>query len=75
MFLDSKGNLGLLTPFERSQEVSPNAPTLPMKVTLASFHVAGQLSVNLRLRSRQVFPVICGTYVLIMNVSEALMLR
>ena len=38
---------------------------------LGSFHVAGQLSVDLRLRPRQVFPVIDGTYVLIMNISEA----
>ena len=63
-FLDNKCNLNLLTPFERSQDISPNAPTLPMRITLASFHVA----------SRQVFPVIYGTHVLIMSVSEALML-
>ena len=42
-----------------------------MRVTLASFRVAGQLSVNLRLRSRRVFPVVYGTYVPIMNVSKA----
>ena len=40
-------------------------------VTLASFHVAGQFSVNLRLCSRRVFPVVYGTYVLILNVSKA----
>ena len=40
-------------------------------VTLASFHVAGQLSVDLRLRSRRVFPVVYGTYVVIMNVTKA----
>ena len=56
-FLDNKVNLGLLTPFEVSQEISLNAPTLPMRVTLASFHVAGQTAVNLRLRSRRVFPI------------------
>ena len=50
---------------------APNAPTLQMRVTLATFHVAGQLSVNLRLRSRRVFSVVYGTYVLIMNVSKA----
>ena len=57
-FLDDKVNLGLLTPFEASQEISLNAPTLPMRVTLASFDVAGQISVNLKLRSRRVFPTI-----------------
>ena len=75
MLLDSKGNLGLLIPFERSHETSENAPTLPMRVTLASFHVAGQSSGNLGLRFRRVFPVIYGTYVLMVNVSEALVLR
>ena len=30
---------------------------------------------NLRLRSRRVFPVISGTYALIMNVSESLVLK
>ena len=68
-------HLGLLAPFKRGQEILPNDPTLRMRVTSASFHVAGQLSVNLRLRSRRVFLVIYGTHVvLIMNVSEALML-
>ena len=52
-----------------------NAPTLPMRVTLTIFHVAGQFSVNVRLRSRQVFSVVYGTYVLIMNVSKALVPR
>ena len=56
---------------EELEEISPNAPTLPMRVTLASFHVAGQLSVNLRLRSRRVSAVVYGTYVVIMNVSKA----
>ena len=73
--LNNKYNLGLLTPFERSQEISPNALTLPMRVTLASFHVAGQLSVILKLRSPRVFPVIYGTYVFTMNVSEPLVPR
>ena len=73
--LYNKSNLGLITPFERSQEISPNAPTLPMMVTLASFHVAGELSVNLRLRPRRVFPVFYGTYVLVMNVSKTLVQR
>ena len=58
--LDNKGTLDLVTSFERSQEISPSAPTLPMRVTLENFHVAGQLSVNLRLRSRRVFSVIYG---------------
>ena len=67
-FLNNTCNLSLLTPFERSQEISPNVLTLSMRVTLASFHVvAGQLSVNLRLHPRRVFPVICGTYVLIIT--------
>ena len=46
-----------------------------MRVTLASFHVAGQLSINVRLRSDGYFLVIYGTYVLIMNVSMALVTR
>ena len=41
---------------------------------MASFRVADQLSINLRLRSRGVFPVIYGTHALIMNVCEALVL-
>ena len=72
--LDNICHLSLLISFKRSQEILPDAPTLPMGVNLASFHVAGQLSVNLRLRSRRVFPIIYGTNVLIMNVSEALLL-
>ena len=60
---DSKGNLKHLTPSERRQEPW-QASTPPFK-----------FSVNLRLRSRRVFPVINGTYVLIMNVSEALVVR
>ena len=43
-----------------------------MRVTLASFHVAGQFSVSLNLRPRRVFPVIYGLNDLIMNVSRAL---
>ena len=53
----------------------PNAPTLPMRVTLASLYVAGRFSVNLRSRSRRVFPVVYGIYILIMNVSKALVPR
>ena len=37
---------------------------------LGSLHVTGQLSLNLTLRPRLVFPVIYGTYVLIMNVEN-----
>ena len=47
--LDNICNFGILTPFERSQMISPNAPILPVRA----------------------FPVINGTCVLIMNVSEA----
>ena len=54
---------------EESRDIT-NAQTLSMRVTLASFHVAGQFSVNLRLRSRRVFPVVYSTYVLIMDVSK-----
>ena len=46
-----------------------------MRVALASFHVAGHLSVNLRLRFRWIFQVIYGLFLLIINISEALVLR
>ena len=51
-----------------------NAPTLLMRVTLG-FHVAGQFSVNLGLRSRRVFLVVYSTCVPIMDVNKVLMLR
>ena len=62
--LDNICHLSLLISFKRIQEILPNAPTLPMGINLASFHVAGQLSVNLKLRSRRVFPVIYGVVII-----------
>ena len=73
--LYNKCNLGLLNTVREEPRDITNVPTLSMRATLASFHVARQVSINLRLCSRRVFLVAYSTCVLIMVVGKALVLR